>query len=337
MQPTQPTRKCSHVGFWVSIALLAALVLFSLVVNAGLLAALVARKGGAAGERGEDEFPRLTEKWSYGSGDVKAVRIPVEGVIFRETEQGLFGPRYDKIEAILRQVRAAQSDEDVKAVILEVDSPGGDLTSSDEIYQALRNFKVSTKGRKVVALVRNLAASGGYYVAMPADWIIAEPTALVGSIGVILQTLNWKGLSEKIGVTDTTIKSGANKDLLNPFHDVAPEQIALLQEVIDRMHRRFQFIVGSARKISSEKLDLLADGRIFTADASLEHDLIDQIGYFDDAVAKTAELLGQPSVKVIRYEHRTGFFEFLEQARFPLSRSRLVEATTPRLMYLWKP
>lgn len=106
-------RKCSHVGFWVSIALLAALVLLSLLANAGLFAALVARSGGAAGKSvgGEDEFPQLTEKWSYGSGDVKAVRIAVEGVIFRENGEGLFGPRYDKIEAILRQVRAAQGDD----------------------------------------------------------------------------------------------------------------------------------------------------------------------------------------------------------------------------------
>ena len=173
--------------------------------------------------KAEDEFPTFTEKWSYGSGDVKTVRIAVEGPIFRESEESFFGFKYDKIEAILRQIRAAKNDEAVKAIILEVDSPGGDLTASDEIYKALQDFKRCAEGRKIIVFVRNMAASGGYYVSAPADWIIAEPTSIIGSIGVIMQTLNWKGLSEKIGLTDVTIKSGTNKDLLNPFRDVSPD------------------------------------------------------------------------------------------------------------------
>ncbi|MFH0952849.1 MAG: signal peptide peptidase SppA [Verrucomicrobiota bacterium] len=334
----QQNRKCSHAGFWVTITLLAIFLVLSMAVSFGLFAALAAKGGGGrGGDKGQDEFPELTEKWSYGSGDVKAVRIPVEGVIFRENGEGFFGTKFDKIEAILRQIRCAQNDTDVKAIILEVDSPGGDLTASDEIYQALRNFKASAGGRKVVAFFRDLAASGGYYISMPADWIIAEPTTLIGSIGVIMQTLNWKGLSEKIGVTDTTIKSATNKDLLNPFHDVPPEQIEILQNVIDHMHERFCFVVGAARKLDPNRLDTIADGRVFTADASLGFDLIDQIGYWDEVVAKTAELLGKPTVKVVRYEYRPGFFELLEQARWPLSRARWAEAQTPRLMYLWRP
>ncbi len=330
-------KRCSHVGFWVVIILLGFGLVFSLVINVGLFAGLVAKSGSSLSGTAEDEFPKLTEKWSYGTGEVKVVRIPVRGVILREAEDGLFGLPYDKIEAILRQIRAAKNDKDVRAIILEVDSPGGDMTASDQIYKALSDFKKSADGRKIIAVIGNLGASGGYYVAMPSDWIIAEPTSLVGSIGVILQTLNWKGLSEKIGVTDTTIKSGPNKDLLNPFHDVPPEQLALLQEVTDTLYQRFFSIVQTARRIEAADLQGIADGRIFTSDVALEHQLIDQVGYWEDAVAKTAELLDQPAIKIVRYESRPTFLEFLSQVRSPLSPAGLAGAGVPRLMYLWKP
>lgn len=333
-----PARKCSHTGFWVVITLLLFSLLVSLFINGGLFLSLVARGGGRDhGKKGEDEFPKFTEQWSYGTGDVKAVRIAVEGVIFRERDSGLFGARYDPVEIVLRQVRAARNDEDVGAIILEVDSPGGGLTASDEIYKALVDFKASDTNRKLVVHVKDLAASGGYYVSAPADWILAEPTALVGSIGVILQTLNWKMLSEKIGVTDTTIKSGENKDLLNPFRDVPPEQLAMLQDIIDRLYHRFFTIVQEARGIDAETLKPLADGRIFTTEQALEHKLIDGIGYWEDAVTKTAELLGKPSVKVVRYEYHPGFFELLSQARSPLTLRGVLNAQTPRPMLLWKP
>jgi protease-4 len=173
---------------------------------------------------------------------------------------------------------------------------------------------------------------------MPADWIIAEPTAIVGSIGVILQTLNWKGLSDRIGVTDTTVKSGTNKDLLNPFHDVPPEQLAMLQEVIDTLYRRFFTIVQTSRNIDSNLLASIADGRVLSVDVALQKRLIDQIGYWDDAVKKTAELLGQPSIKIVRYEHKPDFFEMLAQIRSPLDLSRLAQSGPgPKFMYLWRP
>ena len=215
------------------------------------------------------------------------------------------------------------------------------MTSSDEIYRELLAFRQSAEGRKVVVFVRNMAASGAYYVSAPADWIVAEPTAILGSIGVIMQTLNFKGLSEKIGITDTTIKSVTNKDLLNPFRDVQPAQVALLQTIVDDMHRRFFHIVQTSRKIDPAKLKQLADGRIFTADVALKNGFIDQIGYWDDAIAKLSELLGQDSVKIVRYERKPEFFEMLSEIRSPLSSplslAHLSEAGTPRFMYLWKP
>jgi len=337
--PMDPKKPCSHTAFWIALSIIGAFLFISMIMNMGFMFSLAAKSGTTAhkGGGGEDEFPQLVEKWSFGSGDVKAVRIPIQGALFREAEEGFFRVRYDKIEAILRQIRAAENDDDVKALIVEVSSPGGDITSADEIYKALMDFKKSDADRKVVGFVRSMAASGGYYILAPSDWIVSEPTAILGSIGVIMQTLNWKNFSEKVGITDTTIKSGANKDLLNPFHDVSSNQVAILQTMINSMYARFFSIVQTSRKIDAAKLKPVADGRIFDADFALEANFVDQIGYWDDVMTKTAELLGEKSVKVVRYEVRTSFFETLASAQTPLSLSRFVELGIPRFLYLWKP
>ncbi len=336
---TKPIKQKSRAGLWIAVILLGLGLVISLAINTGLVAALVVKSGSgmASDGGGEDEFPDLSERWSYGSGEVKAVRIPVFGVIAREGEDGWLGPQQNKIDLILHEIQAAKNDDDVKAIILEVDSPGGGITPSDEIYNALMDFRDSDESRRIVVFMRDLAASGGYYVSMAGDWLIAEPTAVVGSIGVIMQSLNWKLLSEKVGVRDVTIKSGANKDLLNPFIDTPPEQLAMLQGMIDSMYNHFLGIVQDARPIEAETLKTLADGRIFDAKEALDLQLIDQIGYWDDVVERTAELLSVETVKVVRYEHHPQLFDFLSQIRSPLHFSNLLDAQTPRFQYLWKP
>jgi protease-4 len=334
-------KKKSNVGVWIAVGILGLALVASIAVNTGLLFAL-AVKGSKAGASlsggGEDEFPKLTERWSYGSGETKAVRIAVEGVIMRESEETLFGQGQNKIDLILQQIRAAENDEDVMAILLEVDSPGGGITPSDEIYKALLDFRESDEERRIVVFMRDLAASGGYYVAMAGDWLIAEPTTVVGSIGVIMQSINFKDLSQKVGVRDITIKSGKNKDLLNPFEDVPPEQLQLLQGLIDNMYQHFLGIVQDARPIEPEKLAELADGRVFVAKEAVDLKLIDEIGYFDDAVAKTAELLGEESVRVIRYEHHPTFFDLFSSIESPgVHLDVLARPEAPRFMYLWTP
>ena len=331
----------STVAFWIVIALLGFGLLVSLGLNTGLVVALMS-KGGAHrphlhGERGVDEFPDLNEVWSYGQGEVKAAHIPVTGVIMRGGEETLLGHTPDMVESVLQQIRAARNDDEVRALIVEVDSPGGGVTASDEIYAALMDFKASREDRRILVFIRDMAASGGYYVAAAGDWLMAEPTSIIGSIGVILQSLNMKGLSEKIGVRDVTIKSGANKDLLNPFTDVSPEQRALLQEVIDASYRRFVGLVQDSRGLDEEKLKELADGRIFASDRALEHQLIDQIGYWDDAVAKMAELLEEESVRVIRYEWEPDIFSWLSRVKFNLHPSAWFHSPPAKMQYLWQP
>ena len=213
------------------------------------------------------------------------------------------------------------------------------MTAADEIHRELVLFKESRGDRKITVLVHDMAASGGYYIALPADRLLAQPTALIGSIGVILQTLNVQGLSEKLGVTDTTIKSGKNKDMLNPFRPVDPEQVRLLQDSVDAMHDRFVGLVAEGRSIEKSKLKDLADGRLFTADEALGHKLIDGIGYWDDAMDATAELLGVDDVRVVAYRTEKSFFEVLRDAQVPLPglRSLLTAGSVPRRLYLWRP
>ncbi|MBN1268244.1 MAG: signal peptide peptidase SppA [Kiritimatiellae bacterium] len=319
------------------MAIICALLVFSLLVGMAVFVGLAAKGTVARGAEGVDEYPRFTEIWSYGEGEVKAVRIPVFGIITREPEGGFFAEEFDRVENVLRQIRAAKNDEDVKGVILEVNSPGGELTATDEIYRELIEFKQSRKDRKVVVFVSDLAASGGYYVAMAGDWVIAEPTAIVGSIGVIMQTLNLKGLGEKIGVHDTTIKSGEHKDLLNPFRDATQEELAQLQGLIDAFYRHFFKVVLDGRKMEEEKLQPLADGRIVTAKAALDHGLIDQVGYWDDAIARTRKILRETEVMIVRYETPPQLFGWLSRVRAPLRLPTWTEAGIPRFMYLWRP
>ncbi|HOW98378.1 MAG TPA: signal peptide peptidase SppA [Kiritimatiellia bacterium] len=332
------THSGSHVGFWAVILLLLIALVGSLAMNAGLLLGRALTGWSPEEEEAEDEFPAFDEVWSWGEGEAKVVRIPIQGELFHYVSEGsLFSPSFDPIESILRQIRAAQNDEDVVALILEVSSPGGDMTSADEIYQAVQKFKASGEDRRVIAHVQDLAASGGYYAILPADRIVAEPTAMLGSIGVIMQTLNWKTLGEKLGIADTTIKSGEHKDLLNPFREVSEEQRAILQKIVDSAYSRFFDLVVTNRGVEPAKLRELADGRVFDASVALEGGLIDDIGYWTDVLDQLPEVTGEDSVKIVRYSHSLTFSDWLGSVHARFRWPRWIQSDAPRLMYLWRP
>ncbi len=336
--PSSPPPPCRHWPFWIVIAALVGILGLSLLLNLAAIGILAGTATMGHDGLGEDEYPTFVETHSYGSGTTKVVRIAFSGVITRQLDGGLFSSS-DPVEDAIRQIRAARQDDDVCGILLEIDSPGGSVTAADEIHRELALFKNSRENRVITVLVQDLAASGGYYIALPADRIIAQPTALVGSIGVMLQTLNIQGLSEKLGVTDTTIKSGPNKDMLNPFQPVDPDQVRLLQASIDAMHERFLGLVADARSISRNKLKTLGDGRIFTADEALKHNLIDAIGYREEALAETARLLGVEEVLAVTYDTDKSFFDRLFGVRSPIPgiHSLLSAAGTPRRLYLWRP
>ena len=286
---------------------------------------------------GEDESPLMSETWSSGDGDVKVVRIPVEGMIMLgENNMWVSG----NASTVLRSIRRATHDSEVRGLILEINSGGGGITDSDIIYKALLRFKEAAgedEERVIVSIFGDTAASGAYYIALASDYILAHPTTLTGSIGVVLQTYNFKELAQKLGVSDVTITSGENKDMLNPFKDVSPQQREMLQSVISAMHERFTSLVAQHRNLPKETVAPLADGRVFVAEEALKHKLIDGIGYAEDAQEKIAELLDaeDDGVKVYRYGEHVTLMDILSRPGFGFQSLLRNEAQGPKLMYKW--
>jgi len=323
----------SKVGLWIAVGILSLMLFGSVLTNIGLTAAFFSGSQVVDGDYPADEAPRYEEIWSHGYGETKVVRIQLAGVIMRGRRDRLFGHEPDMVELILGQIRAATIDEEVKAIILEVDSPGGAVTPSDEIYDALEKFKREDEDRVIMVFVRDLGASGAYYAAMAGDYIMAEPTAIVGSVGVIMQTLNMKALGDKVGLSSVTIASGANKDMLNPFEEVDPLHVQMLQELVDGMQERFASIVEESRGLESR---VLLDGRVFSATQAMEHQLIDGVGYWQDAVDKLTSLLDVEDIYIVRYYEEVGFFDMLISSKLP-KMPDLNAIQSPRFMYLWKP
>ncbi len=290
----------------------------------------------SSGKVGVDEFPVMKEVWASGHGDTKVVVIPITGMIMLQNDNSGLFPSETAAQRALRSIRRATHDKDVRAIILQINSGGGGITASDIIYKALLDFKASSPDRKVVSIFGDVSASGAYYIAVASDYIIAHPTTITGSIGVLIQAMNIHELSTKIGIKDVTIKSGKNKDMLNPMGEINEEQRLIVQKLIDSMYARFVKLVAEGRNLPIADVKKLADGRIYSADEALELKLIDQIGYWDAAALKTAQLLDVDEVKVYRYEQDFTFSSLFKamQGWNPIQ-GMVREATQPKLLYQW--
>src|SRR5882672_776718 len=220
------------------------------------------------GHRGD-----YTEKTVDGDGDARAkiALIDVEGVLTSEHSDSLFATRESQIVAFVEKLKLVEADADVKAVIVRIDSPGGDVTTSDILYHELAGFKTRRK-IPVVAAFMGVAASGGYYLASAADVIVAHPTTITGSIGVISLHVSLAGLLEKIGVKVEALKSGINKDMGSPFRAMTDDDKKLLQTLIDQFYARFVTVVAKGRegRLTEDQVRKLADGRVYTAEQALE-------------------------------------------------------------------
>jgi protease-4 len=205
------------------------------------------------------------------------------------------------VQEVVSQLRLAEEDENVKAVILKIDSPGGSVTASDVLYNEISTFKERT-GAKVVAAMMGVSASGGYYISLPADYILAHPTTITGSIGVIFMRPKMTGLMHKVGIGMDVSKSGKNKDIGSPFRLATAEEEKIFQDMTDRLGVRFVDLVAKHRKLEPETIAEISTARVYLANEALELGLVDEIGYLENAVLQAKKLARLPEdAKVVVY------------------------------------
>ena len=271
-----------------------------------------------------------------GLGDAVAI-VRVEGVILSGSPPvSPFGDGGVYSDQIVEHLERAQEDSSIKAIVLRVNSPGGSVVASDEIYQQM------LKGEKpIVVSMGELAASGGYYISAPADVIMANPATLTGSIGVITQVPNLGELLEKIGVEVVIIKSGIHKDEGSPFREMTEEEEAIWQAIIDEAYGQFVAIVTEGRDLPEEKVREIADGRVYTGKQAMELGLVDELGNLPEAIDRAAELGGiEGEPRLVEY-HRPptlleSFFGSLVSPFQPFDLARLLDLEgRPSLQYLY--
>jgi protease IV len=243
----------------------------------------------------------LKEFTLQGSGKEKILIIPINGFIADSHKDLSFYRKSSMVQEIVSQLKRAEKDKDVKAVVLKIDSQGGTVTASDMLYHEISKYRERT-GANVVAVMMGVAASGGYYIALPADLIFAHPTSITGSIGVVFLRPNVTGLIGKIGLEMGVDKSGKNKDMGSPFRKPTEDEQQIVQNLIDDLAGRFITLVVSHRKLNDEAKANISTARIYTANDALRLGLVDQIGYLDDAIKKTTTMAGLPEdAKVVVY------------------------------------
>lgn len=236
-----------------------------------------------------------------GSATPKILVLQANGMIEEGPDRGFLRDRPGLVPDIVSQLRLAEQDDDIAAVVLKINSPGGSVTASDVLYHELNAFKEKT-GVKMVAVFMGLAASGGYYIALPADRIVAHPTSITGSVGVVFLQPKVTGLMEKLGVGVDVSKSGAQKDMGSPFRPSTDEERRLLQDLTERLGGRFVDLLKKHRKLSPEALVEVRTARIFLAEEALVLGLVDRIGYVDDALQTAKGLAGLPEdARVVVY------------------------------------
>ncbi|MEY2540293.1 MAG: protease [Verrucomicrobiota bacterium] len=270
----------------------------SLFVNLVLMAAVLRRGVGSMVGQPEPllRFREITvERESGGSSD-KIALIVMRGLISSSIPGSVGDSMVDDLRAALRQAR---EDPRVKAIVLEIDSPGGEVTASDEIYNAV----VKARARKpVVIYMDTLAASGGYYVSCGGKFLMANETTITGSIGVIIQTLNYEQLLNKVGLASVVFKSGKFKDILNGARPMTPEEKDLIQDFVMKTYDKFLGVVAKERGLQANNLrNTIADGRILSGKDALENKLIDGLGQIEDAFNKAKELGAAPGASIVKY------------------------------------
>lgn len=293
------------------------------------------------------EPQQLEEHVVSGEGEAKILLLDISNMITNLDQSGPFGIGEKKglSTRVREQLDKAAEDEDVKALLLRINSPGGTVTASDMIYHDITELKTK-RGIPVVAQMLDMGTSGAYYIALAADEIIASPTTVTGSIGVILSGANFSGLMEKIGVKDQTLKTGTHKDAGSPLRPMTESDNQLLQGVLTDLQSRFLATVRERRpQMSAEALKTMSDGRIVTATQALELGVVDRIGYLDDTIKAVEKRATVGSAQVVIYRRPSEFAETI-YAHAPIAPAQMnlinfdlhiLFGVTHQFLYMWAP
>lgn len=323
--PQAPRRRGTG---WKVFAIIVLLLLICSVAMNFSYAAHKMLGGRVRVSHGDTYGPHLQEvtvKESPDSTTNKIAVVPIEGVISGDAMQQ---SEYSLVTVVKEQLKHAKEDDDVKAVILKVDSPGGEVLASDEIAKAITDFQQKAH-KPVVVSMGSLAASGGYYVSAPCDWIVANELTITGSIGVIMHGLNYRGLLDKVGVRPEVFKSGKYKDMLSSTKtqdEITPEERQMVQDLINETFAKFKSVVADGRKAAyshyhgkklSADWESVADGRILSGKQAYKQGFVDEIGDFDTALDRAKQLANIRRADVIEYQQifdLSNFFHLLGES-----------------------
>jgi protease IV len=329
---------------WIALSIAAALFVISVLVN--VITALLTSDAEKWSESwlalAEQEFSE--EVLEDGDELQKIVVLEVNGVIQDGEDTGalLAASGYNH-QSFLRMIEQAKNDDTVKAIVLRVNSPGGGVVESAEIHDRLLKLKKETK-KPIYVSMGSMAASGGYYISTAGDKIFASPETITGSLGVIMQSLNYEGLAKKYGVELVTIKSGPYKDIMNPARKMTEEEKEILQQLIRNSYEGFVKVISEGRHLPESEVRKIADGRIYDGRQAKQLKLIDEFGYLDDTIAALKKDHHLADAQVVKYTNEFSFSSLFQMA-FNRNATPKHEATelikllskpsSPRLMYLY--
>jgi len=326
---------------WVALAIAAGLFLMSVIVQITSTAATTNWDEFF----GDDEMlfeETVVDKGSRtGSGKIAVLNL--EGVIQDTGSGSMFTTTGYNHQHFLKMIDEAGEDRSVDGIILRVNSPGGGVVESAEIHKKIIDVQEET-GKPVYVSMGNTAASGGYYVAAPADKIVANPATLTGSIGVIMESINYTELADQLGIDFNTIKSGEYKDIMSASRKMTSEEKELLQAMVDELYDEFVKVIVDGRDMSESKVRDLGDGRVYTGKQAKENELVDELGTMEDTIAMMEEDYDLKGAKVIQYDASFNFKQFMGASAKSVFQSdsdlmkvmdQIRESDGPRAMYLY--
>jgi protease-4 len=329
---------------WAALGIAAALFFVSVMINFLSAFAFKGVETDISELLAASELPFTEEVIQEGNEMKKIAVLDVNGVIqdTNDTESFFQAAGYNH-QAFMKRLDFIKEDDSVKGIILKVNSPGGGVVESAEIHDKLLEIQKETK-KPVYVSMGSMAASGGYYISAGAKKIFASEETMTGSLGVIMQGINYEGLAEKYGVDFVTIKSGQYKDIMSPTRQMTEEERQILQKMIDNSYEGFVKVISEGRKMTTDQVKQIADGRIYDGRQAKELNLIDGFGYLEDVIEQMMEQEKLKDAKVVRYTEQIGFGSLLnlKVQKFIGADSEMAglmdilsRPNSPRLMYLY--